>query len=145
MLDLVCYLKDKRAEAYATIIEFESINEFENISEEKGLMQFYNQQENIVAYLTNQISYYGLQDNQTYSFEEYFDLEVNQFNLMYKKNQLSFESLDSSEKSKHVTHFLKEQQRILDLIYFLNECKHEYNSCLLAKVYLDHKASDRNE
>lgn len=143
MLDLVRYLEEKRAEAYILIVEIEAMNEFENLNQEKGLLNYYNQQENIVSYLTNQINYYGFQDNQTYSFEEYFESEIKQFNSRFKKNSISFDSLDSSEKSKQITDYLKEQQRVLDIIYFLNECKHEYNSCLLSRVYIDHKVSDQ--
>lgn len=103
MLDLVRYLEEKRAEAYISIVEIEAMNEFENLNQEKGLLNYYNQQENIVSYLTNQINYYGFQDNQTYSFEEYFESEIKQFNSRFKKNTISFNSLDSSEKSKQIT------------------------------------------
>ncbi|MDC7244111.1 MAG: hypothetical protein PQJ44_09500 [Sphaerochaetaceae bacterium] len=143
MFDLVSYLTKKRAEAYHTIQELEEYYELEYLENEIGLKSQYDQQYLVIEYISNQIDQLQSQLTKTSVSLDYFNSKIIEVENQFKNN---FEELKSFKfKPKHLfDEFMMRQRHLLDVINFLNECKHEYNANLLIQLYSDRYPGDIN-
>lgn len=144
MFDLVSYLKEKRAEAYHTIQELELYNELDYLEKEIGLKIYYDQQHLIVDYINDQIDEVECRFLNYHEMINYFNFKLKEMEDLFQLHLMEFDSLDFAHKSRYLGNFMSNQQHILEIVSFLNETKHEYNSNFLIRIHLENRTGDIN-